>query len=152
MPTPSQQSSRVPVFLLLVGAAGLLASGAGVLPGAPAWVWLAVLALGAALPLARTWAGARAFDSEERLANDRAREGMKWSMERQDRRLQEMGDTVAKMEEHALKPGEAPVIRQTLVNFAADLQQVKAEIVEMREAEKMRRFGTTFGGQPPEGT
>lgn len=152
MPTPSQQSSRVPVFLLLVGAAGLLASGAGVLPGVPAWVWLAVLALGALLPVVRSAAQVAAFDSEERLANDRAREHMKWSVERQDRRLTELADTVAKIEEHALKPGEAPVIRQALVNFAADLQQVKAEIVEMREAEKMRRFGTTFGGQPPEGT
>lgn len=152
MPTPSQQSSRVPVFLLLVGASGLLASGAGVLPGAPAWVWLAVLALGAALPLARTWAGARAFDSEERLANDRARESMKWAADRQERLLKDMGDAVARIEEHALKPGEAPEIRKAIVAFAADLQLVKAEIVEMREAEKMRRFGTTFGGQPPEGS
>lgn len=152
MPTPSQQSSRVPVFLLLVGAAGLLASGAGVLPGAPAWVWLAVLALGAALPLARTWAGARAFDSEERLANDRARDGMKWAADRQERLLKDMGDAVAEMEKNALQPGEAVEMRKAIVAFAADLQLVKAEIVEMREAEKMRRFGTTFGGQPPEGT
>lgn len=152
MPTPSQQSSRVPVFLLLVGASGLLASGAGVLPGAPAWVWLAVLALGAALPLARTWAGAQAFDSEERLANDRAREGMKWATERQERLLKDMGDAVAEVQKNALQPGEALEMRKTVVSFAADLQLVKQELVEMREAEKMRRFGTTFGGQPPEGT
>lgn len=152
MPTPSQQSSRVPVFLLLVGAAGLLASGAGVIPGAMGWGFLGLLALGALLPLLQDRAGARAFDSEERLANDRARESMKWAADRQDQRVTELRDAVSKVEEHALKPGEAPEIRKAIVAFAADLQLVKAEIVEMREAEKMRRFGTTFGGQPPEGT
>lgn len=151
MPTPSQQSSRVPVFLLLVGAAGLLASGAGVLPGTPPWVWLAVLGLGAVLPLLRDRAQAGSFDSEERLANDRAREHMKWSVERQDRRLTELADTVAKVEEHALKPGEAPTMRETFMDFGADLQVVKQELVNLKEAENMRRFGSTLRGEP-EGT
>lgn len=151
MPTPSQQSSRVPVFLLLVGAAGLLASGAGVLPGVPSWVWLVVLALGALLPVVRSAAQVAAFDSEERLANDRARENMKWSVERQDRRLTELADTVEKVAAHALQPGEAPEIRKAMMDFAADLQVVKQELVNLKEAENMRRFNSTLRGEP-EGT
>lgn len=151
MPTPSQQSSRVPVFLLLVGAAGLLAPAVGAVPSGSPWVWFAVLSLGACLPLLAVRAGAQAFDSEERLANDRARENMKWSVERQDRRLTELADTVEKVAAHALQPGEAPEIRKAMMDFAADLQVVKQELVNLKEAENMRRFNSTLRGEP-EGT
>lgn len=155
MPTPSQQSSRVPVFLLLVGSAGLLASGLGVLPLTLGWGFMGLMAMGALLrgidalfPLVSARAGAHAFDSEERLANDRARESMKWAEDRQERLLKDMADAVAKVEASALQPGEAMEMRKAFVSFAADLQLVKQELVEMKESENRRKFGTTLRGEP----
>lgn len=59
--------------LLLFGAVGLVASGAGWLPGAPASIWGCVLALGLAHPVALRWASARRVNRRELRLNRIAR-------------------------------------------------------------------------------
>lgn len=150
MPTPILKTNAVPVFLLLVGAAGLVGSGVGTLPGVPGWAWVAVLALGALLPLAATRAEVRAFDQEERDRNERARKNMRIAARYARKATRKLVKRQAAVEEtvaKSLSPEEAVEARTTLVHFARDLQLVKEELVRLKASENARKFGPVMRGE-----
>ena len=151
MPTRTPQDARLSTALLLLGCAGIVASGLGLFSSVPAWAWLAVLVLGWLQPLARQRSGARRFDRVERKKNERARRNLRIARRRfarETRRLEQRQTELEAQVEAGLKPEEVASVREAIVNFGGDLQLVKTHVAKLLQERNAEKFGMTFGAQP----
>jgi hypothetical protein len=125
-------------FCILLGSAGLLASGFGLLPGAPAWVWLAVLVTGAALPYLRERsADARTRTDELRAArdaSDEARTVLRAHIAQWEKRL-----------EGVITPEESRRLRADFNAMLLDFAKLRSEVETVAKEQRMREMGDTFG-------
>lgn len=156
MPTRTRQD-RLSAALLLLGMAGLLASGVGAFPGLPGWVWLAVLGCGVARPLLARQAGARRFNRAELRRNEKARRNLRVAR----RRMVLEGEGLARRVDERLSATLTPAQAEQMVgqhnDMARDLTEVKQQLVKLlRDNEVLMRernargLGRTFGGAPEE--
>lgn len=142
MPTRKQSSLLSLSFpLAMFGAAGLVASGLGALPGTPAWVWLGVLVTGAALPCLRTFSRDAASRTHDlRLAREALENSGILFRLRQDeweRRL-----------EGVLTPEESRSVRASHNAMAMDVAKLRTEVEVVAKDQRMREMGENFGLEP----
>lgn len=143
MPT-RKQSSRPSLSypLAIFGAAGLVASGLGALPGAPAWVWLAALVAGAALPRLRVFARDAAKRTDDlraaREALDNAGILARLRTEEWERRL-----------EGIITPEESRRVRADFNAVLLDFAKLRADVEVVAKEQRMREMGDTFIGEVP---
>lgn len=129
-------------FCLLLGASGLLASGFGLIPGAPAWVWLAVLLAGAFLPYLRERAtDARTRTDELRSARD--------ASDNARQALRERVDVWEKRLEGVLTPEESRRLRADFNAIVLDMQRLRAEVETVAKEQRVREMGANFIGEEP---
>lgn len=150
MTSARTRKSHLPVALLLLGMVGLFTSGVGALPGVPGWAWLAVLALGAGLPLASRRASTRRFDRAELRRSARARRNLRIarrSMVREAARTVARLAALDKRLDTILTPEQAAQLVEQHNAMAADLEAVKSEVVLLKQERNARRFGTVLGGE-----
>jgi hypothetical protein len=126
-------------FCVLLGASGLALSGLGVLPGAPAWVWLGVLVAGVLTPVLR----AHAADAKERTEDLRlAREALdnagilfRLRQEEWERRL-----------EGIITPEESRRVRADFNAMLLDFAKLRSEVETVAKEQRVREMGETFLG------
>jgi hypothetical protein len=136
-PTPDRLPPATP-FCILLGSAGLLASGFGLLPGAPAWVWLAVLVTGALLPYLRERsADAKARTDDLRTArdaSDNARMVLRHHVDAWEKRL-----------DGVITPEESRRLRADFNAMLLDFAKLRGEVETVAKEQRMREMGDTFG-------
>lgn len=150
MPTRTPQDRRLSTALLLLGMVGLVASGLGLFPAVPAWVWLAVLVLGWCRPLLDRRAGARRFDRAELRRNEKARRNLRIARRRfarESRRQERRVDGLEARVAAGLSAEEVATLREAIVNFANDLQLMKNHLAVLLREHQARGLGKTFGSE-----
>lgn len=129
-------------FCILLGASGLLASGFGLLPGAPAWVWLAVLLAGVLAPFLRERAAdAKARTDELRAARD--------SSDNARHILRERADAWEKRVEGIITPEESRRLRADFNAMLLDFGKLRSEVETVAKEQRMREMNENFGPEMP---
>lgn len=140
MSEPTRESWSA--VLMMLGASGLAASGLGLLPGAPGWVWLAVLLAGAFLPYLRE----RAADAKERTDDLRtAREALDSAGVLFRMRLDEWGRRL----EGVITPEESRRLRADFNAMVLDMQKLSAQVETVAKEQRVREMGENFLGEVP---
>jgi nucleotide-binding universal stress UspA family protein len=143
MPSRTRQSRLpLPSLLALLGAGGLVASGLGALPGAPAWVWLVVLVAGASLPHLRAFARDTARRTDDlraaREALDNAGILFRLRTEEWERRL-----------EGIITPEESRRLRADFNAMLIDFAKLRGEVEVVAKEQRVREMGESFMGVEP---
>lgn len=140
MSEPNTETWRA--VLVVLGFACAVASGLGLLPGAPAWVWLAVLLAGAFLPYLRE----RAADAKARTDDLRAaREALdsagvlfRMRLDEWERRL-----------EGVITPEESRRLRADFNAVVLDMQKLTSDVATVAKEQRVREMGENFLGEVP---
>lgn len=142
MPSPSPALHLPTAFFVIIGAAGLVLAGLGVLPGAPAWVWLAVLLAGAFQPHLVGWSADAASRTEDlraaREALDNAGILHRARTEEWERRL-----------EGVLTPEESRRVRADFNAVLLDFAKLRGTVEAVAKEQRVREMGDTFLGEAP---
>lgn len=141
-PSRDTQPPAYQYVLAVVGGLGILGTGLGVLPGAPAWVWLAVLLAGAFLPYLRERAADVRTRTDElrsaRDASDNARNVLRSYVDAWEKRL-----------EGVLTPEESRRLRADFNAIVLDMQRLRSEVETVAKEQRVREMGANFIGEEP---